>query len=380
MKVLITGSGGLLGTHMHALLEAQNCAAAFHGKEQPFDICVADRHAFKDIDELANKLEHVEAIFHFAGINRGTRNEVANGNQEIATKLVAAITAAGVSPHIVYANSTHSMGDSAYGKGKSESANILSAESLRTNGRFSDLVLPHIFGEGGEPYYNSVTSTLCHQLSIQEQPTLSADGRVELLHAGEVARIALKLVTQEKTGVETPAGTNIGVVDLYETLQRFYNDYVNGLLPEIDNDFQIALFNTLRSYMFPGHFPVNYKMNEDNRGVLFEAVKGGAGQTFLSWTKPGVTRGDHFHLNKVERFAVVSGEAVIRIRHIFKEAVHEFPVSGNEPVYIDMPTMYTHSIENTGDTDLLTLFWANEIFDPGKPDTYALKVLETELA
>ena len=99
------------------------------------------------------------------------------------------------------------MGDSAYGKGKSESADILSAESLRTNGRFSDLVLPHIFGEGGEPYYNSVTSTLCHQLSIQEQPTLSADGRVELLHAGEVARIALKLVTQEKTGVETPAGT-----------------------------------------------------------------------------------------------------------------------------------------------------------------------------
>jgi len=378
VKVLITGAGGLLGTHMHALLKAHNCAAAFHGNEQPFDICIADRITFQNANSLAGKLEHVEAIFHFAGINRGAEEEVATGNQDIAKKLAAAVNAAGVSPHIVYANSTHSMGDSPYGKGKAEAAGILSEEAVRSNGRFSDLVLPHIFGEGGQPFYNSVTATLCHQISIQEQPTLSADGRVELLHAGEVAKISLNQVIEKRAGVVSPAGTQMGVIELYEKLKRFYDDYKVGLLPDIDNDFQIALFNTLRSYLFPGYFPVSYKLNKDDRGVLFEAVKGGAGQTFLSWTKPGVTRGDHFHLKKVERFAVVSGEAVIRIRHLFDGTVHEFPVTGKEPVYIDMPTMHTHSIENTGDSDLLTLFWANEIFDPAQPDTYALKVLETE--
>ena len=154
---------------------------------------------------------------------------------------------------------------------------------------------------------------------------------------------------------------------MYEKLKCFHDDYTNELLPDIDSDFHLALFNTLRSYLFPNCFPVSYKINKDDRGVLFEAVKGGAGQTFLSWTKPGVTRGDHFHLNKVERFAVVSGEAVIRIRHIFEGTVHEFSVAGKDPVYVDMPTMHTHSIENIGDTDLLTLFWACLLYTSPSP-------------
>lgn len=364
---------------MHALLKAQNCAAAFHGEELPFDICVADRFAFQDASVLSAKLEQVEAVFHFAGVNRGTEEEVATGNQEIATSLVAAVAAAGVAPHIVYANSTHSTGDSSYGKGKSEAAEIISTGLDGVGGRFSNIVLPHIFGEGGRPFYNSVTSTLCYQLSVQEQPKLRADGQVELLHAGEVARISLRQVLDKQSGVVLPEGVRIGVVDLYEKLVCFYNDYTGGLIPEIDDDFQLALFNTMRSYLFPKCYPVTYKMNKDDRGVLFEAVKGGTGQTFLSWTKPGITRGDHFHLGKIERFSVVSGTAIIRIRHIFEDDIHEFHVSGGKPVYIDMPTMHTHSIENIGGTDLLTLFWANEIFDPKSPDTYGLKVLEMEL-
>ena len=116
--------------------------------------------------------------------------------------------------------------------------------------------------------------------------------------------------------------------------------------------------------------------NEDSRGVLFEAVKGGgSGQTFMSTTRPGVTRGDHFHLNKVERFLVVSGEATIRIRRVLDNQVWEFPVSGSRPQAVDMPTLCTHSIENTGSEELLTLFWTHEIFEPDTPDTYADTVL-----
>ena len=103
---------------------------------------------------------------------------------------------------------------------------------------------------------------------------------------------------------------------------------------------------------------------------------GGGGQTFLSWTEPGVTRGDHFHLGKVERFLVVEGEAMIRIRRVLGEEVWEYKVSGDVPAPVDMPVLHTHSIENSGDGRLLTLFWTQEIFDPAAPDTYADPVLE----
>ena len=118
-------------------------------------------------------------------------------------------------------------------------------------------------------------------------------------------------------------------------------------------------------------------MNTDQRGTLFEAVKGGGGgQTFLSTTQPGITRGDHFHLAKVERFLVVQGEATIRIRKVLDDEIWEYKVSGDAPAPVDMPVLHTHSIENTGDTELLTLFWTHDLFDQSNPDTYADKVLK----
>ena len=120
-------------------------------------------------------------------------------------------------------------------------------------------------------------------------------------------------------------------------------------------------------------------LNSDHRGVLFEAVKSqSGGQTFLSTTGPGITRGDHFHLHKVERFLVLQGEAVIRIRKVLTDTVHEFQVSGEKPAAVDMPTLHTHSIENVGSKPLLTLFWTHDLFDPENPDTYADTVLKTQ--
>jgi UDP-2-acetamido-2,6-beta-L-arabino-hexul-4-ose reductase len=124
-------------------------------------------------------------------------------------------------------------------------------------------------------------------------------------------------------------------------------------------------------------FPRPLKLNTDARGTLFEAVKGGGGgQTFLSTTLPGVTRGNHFHLNKVERFLVVQGEAVIRIRKVLSDEVWEYRVCGAQPAYVDMPTLHTHSIENVGETELVTLFWTHDLFDPANPDTFADEVLK----
>jgi UDP-2-acetamido-2,6-beta-L-arabino-hexul-4-ose reductase len=135
------------------------------------------------------------------------------------------------------------------------------------------------------------------------------------------------------------------------------------------------LFNTYRSYLFPQEYPVGLDLKCDPRGELFEAVRGhSGGQTFMSFTRPGITRGNHYHRRKVERFLVVKGAARIRIRPMFRGVATEFLVSGATPVYIDMPTLHTHNITNVGDDDLLTLFWTNEIFDPSDPDTFAEQV------
>ena len=378
MRLLVTGAEGLLGTHMRALIQSKNSAAEFAGKPQPFELVVAGREEFSNKSTLSGLLQSVDTIFHFAGVNRGTDKEVAFGNQSIAKALIDAVASSDAKPHVLYANSTHCEGESAYGKGKQQAADLLALEAARTNSIFTNMVLPHVFGEGGKPFYNSVTSTLCYQLANGEESTLNSGGGVELLHAGEVARIALAEALKPTETELRPEGFSISVEALYEKLRGFYENYKDGLLPELGCSFDVALFNTLRSYLFPQHFPVGHVTNVDERGVLYEVVKGGRGQTFLSWTKPGITRGDHFHLNKVERFSVVSGEAIIRIRHLFQDVVHEFRVSGANPVYIDMPTMHTHSIENVGEAELLTLFWSNEIFDPKKPDTYALKVLNKD--
>lgn len=378
MKILITGVDGLLGQHAHALLFSANAAAHFKSEDKPFIVVPVNRALFNNESKMCGLLRDADAVLHFAGVNRGTDSEVANGNQQIARILVANLEKSGSKAHVVYANSTHSMKDNAYGAGKKDTAQILSDWAAAASAPFTDIVFPHIFGEGGEPFYNTVTATLCHQIVKGKVPEINPAGAVELLHAGSAATIALDSVLNSNEGALFPKGTKTSISELYSQLKVLYSDYVSGLLPELVEPFQVQLFNTLRSAMFPDFYAKQLTVHSDARGELFEAVKGGQGQTFLSWTKPGVTRGDHFHRNKVERFLVVSGQATIRIRHIFKDIVHEFEVTGKDPSYVDMPTLHTHSIENTGSKPLLTMFWAHEIFDPTQPDTFALKVITAD--
>ena len=150
----------------------------------------------------------------------------------------------------------------------------------------------------------------------------------------------------------------------------------DGILPDLSDPFTKSLFNTYRAATFPGLFPIHPPRHSDPRGALVEAVKAGGGQTqaFYSTTRPGFTRGQHYHRHKVERFLVLSGEAEIRLRKLFSDEVVTFPVSGDVPAMIDMPTSWVHSITNTGAQDLVTLFYADEIFDPADPDTFPEEV------
>lgn len=366
MRIGVTGAKGLLGWHTRCLL----------GTRPGIEVVACDRAQFADDGFMRQFARGCDAVFHFAGLNRGDDDEIARGNVWLAERLASVLTEAGAKPHVVYSSSLHEDRDTAYGRSKKAAGEILQRWAAEAGGRCSVLVLPHIFGEGGRPFYNSVVSTFCHQLANGLEPTVHTDGRLELLHAQDAARVALESVQQGLVGSRRIAGQPIGVLELLAKLQDLAASYASMVVPPLDRPLDLRLFNTYRSYLFPQHYPVRFKLHSDPRGSLFECVRTNhGGQCFVSTTKPGITRGNHYHTRKFERFAVIGGQAVIRLRRLFDDVVHEFPVSGDEPVCIDMPTLHTHSIENTGPGELVTLFWAHEFFDPADPDTFLEPVL-----
>lgn len=373
MKIAITGAAGLLGWHTAARLHARNCAARFRKEPEPHEVVAIDRATFSDAGRLAQAVADADAVIHFAGVNRGTPEEVEAGNPALASALVEACRTAGAAPHLIYANSTHAANDTFYGRSKRIAGEILGAFAPR----YTDLVLPHIFGEGAKPNYNNVTATFIDRVIAGEPPEVNPEGRVELLHAGEAAEIAIAAAVEGTTGQIRPQGRAMSVAELLDRISAFHASYSDNLFPDLSDGFDLALFNSYRAALYPDQFPRPLKLHTDPRGTLFEASRasGGGGQTFLSWTHPGITRGNHFHVGKVERFLVVEGEAIIRIRRVLGDTVWEYRVSGREPAAVEMPTLHTHSIENVGDTPLLTLFWTHEVFDPALPDTYADPVI-----
>jgi UDP-2-acetamido-2,6-beta-L-arabino-hexul-4-ose reductase len=373
MKVVVTGAGGLIGRHAAVRVHAANCMARFKGKRAPFELVALDHTGFEDDARLKAAVGGAGAILHFAGVNRAPDEVVEAANPAIARRLAVACAATETRPHIVYANSTHAAGNTAYGRSKRAAGEVLS----RIGGRFTDLILPHIFGEGARPRYNNVTATFIEAVIAGQTPEINPEGRVSLLHAGAAAQAALEAVAQGRAGTLRLDTTDMAVTELYDRLREFHAGYQANIYPDLGDPFTAALFNSYRTALYPNGFPRPLKLNTDARGTLFEAVKGGGGgQTFLSTTLPGVTRGNHFHLNKVERFLVVQGEAVIRIRKVLSDEVWEYRVCGAQPAYVDMPTLHTHSIENVGETELVTLFWTHDLFDPANPDTFADEVLK----
>ena len=372
-RVVVTGAAGLIGWHARCRLYAANCAAVFNGDPKPFDIVALDHFDFDDDAVLDMALNGAGAILHFAGVNRASDREIEDANPAIARRLALACRRQDVSPHIVYSNSIHAERDTPYGRSKALAGEILAGISES----YSDLILPHIFGECGRPFYNNVTATLITQILSDKTPKLNKDGRVDLLHAGAAAQAAITAFQNQIMGQIEPVPKSVAVPNLFEILDGFHKRYLENIFPDLNTSFDRDLFNTYRSASYPNHWPRLIQLHTDSRGSLFEAVKGGGGgQVFLSTTKPGVTRGNHFHLGKVERFLVVQGEAVIRIRKLFANEVWEYSVSGENPQYVDIPTMHTHSIQNIGNSDLLTLFWTDELFDPANPDTYIEDVLK----
>lgn len=370
MKIVVTGAEGFLGWHARVRLHATTT----------HEIVAVTRSAW---DRLPEFVQGADAVLHAAGVNRGSEHAVERDNARLATELVRAVEStrpkgSNCGPNIVYTNTIHANAETPYGRGKAEAAAVLANGCTRWGGQFADLRLPNLFGEGGRPRYNSFVATFIEAVVNGSVPESVEDRQINLLHAQDAAASIISAI-EDPGSVGQPQGRSTTVRDILTTLLDQYDAYRGTQLPNLGDDLAVDLFNTLRYRLFPDHFPVSLQRHTDRRGSLVETVRsmGGQSQVFLSTTRPGITRGEHYHLRKVERFTVVGGQARIQLRKVCGgPEIISFDVSGDAPAVVDMPTMWVHNITNTGSTDLITMFWTNELFDPETPDTYWEPVAE----
>lgn len=358
MKVVVTGAGGFLGWHTRVRLKATS----------DHEVIAIDRSRWDDLDSAVSD---ADVVLHLAGVNRGTDDEVEDGNARLAADLAQAVKSAERLTSVVYANSIQAGNDSPYGRGKAQAARILAGATESVGVKFADLRLPNLFGEHGRPGYNSFVATFV-RAAIDENPPTVQDREVGLLHVQRAAASIISAINAPPDSAAL-APTLVSVQGVWDRLEHFHRTYPRtGDLPDLTEPFDVDLFNTYRAGLFPSAYPIALVPRSDDRGRLVEAVRahGGPGQTFVSTTRPGVTRGEHFHLRKIERFAVLAGRARISLRKCLTDELVEFDVDGKAPAVVDMPTMWSHNITNVGDTELLTLFWVNELFDPDAPDTH----------
>lgn len=367
MKILLTGATGFLGWHTRVRLRALT----------DHEIIPVSRANWGSLVELA---KNADAVIHIAGVNRGEPEKVEAGNVSLAQDVSLAVRSSSSVARLVYANSIQSGSDTHYGRGKEAAGALLLEAAREVEAQFTDVFLPNLFGEHGAPRYNSFVATFVEAVIAHTHPDI-VDRQVELMHVQRAAQ-ALIDGLGDRGGARHPAGTLNTVQGIYESLANFHQLYSNGDIPALSDTFTIDLFNTYRAGLFPRHYPITLVAHSDDRGRLVETVRshGGQGQTFVSTTRPGFTRGDHFHLSKVERFVVLEGSARISLRRLFTDDIISFDVTGDVPAVVDMPTMWVHNITNIGDRDLTTLFWTHSLFDPDAPDTYWEPVSQTEKA
>jgi UDP-2-acetamido-2,6-beta-L-arabino-hexul-4-ose reductase len=367
IKVGITGHEGFIGSHLHAYLLQ---------KPEEIELIEFDDSYFHDAPALKNFLGNCDFIVHLAAMNRtnGNQEDIFKCNTGLIKTLITTLNSVKSKPHIIYSSSIQEDRNNIYGNSKKEGRFLLEYWAAKNKGEVTSLILPNIFGPFGLPFYNSVVATFSYELTHGALPHIETDAELHLLYINDLVEVIYDVIKGNITENYFRVGPSykIKVSELLNKLLQFKELYIdNNIFPDLSDPFDVALFNTFRSYIEYNYFPVNLETHTDNRGCLFECVKPkGSGQLFFSSTNNGFTRGNHYHRRKIERFCVVQGDAILRIRKIGSSAVHEYHLTGNSPSFVDIPVLHTHNISNTGNTELLTLFWSNEFFDPSNNDTY----------
>ena len=386
IKIGITGQPGFIGTHLY------NTLGLCPDKFQRIECC--DEY-FANPAQLKEFVSQCDVIVHLAALNRHNDPQVIfETNVDLVKKLITAMNAANVQPHVLFSSSTQEERENPYGKSKKLGRELLEKWAKESNGRFTGFVIPNVYGPFGHPYYNSVVATFCHQLTHGETPQIHIDGQMKLIYVGELVKTIIDHMTSPQspvtnhhspvtstqspiTSYQIPHTAEIKVSDLLSLLKQYHECYFqNGIIPDLSNTFERNLFNTFICYIDHQKFyPFMLKKNTDNRGSFVEIIKlNSGGQISFSTTVPGITRGNHFHIRKAERFAVIKGKARIAIRRIGTDKILSFDLDGDNPSFVDMPVWFTHNITNIGNDELLTMFWISEHFEPADPDTYFAEV------
>jgi UDP-2-acetamido-2,6-beta-L-arabino-hexul-4-ose reductase len=369
MKILVTGANGFVGKNLIAELNNRG-----YKKFYKFDIDT-DKSL---LDEYA---KNCEFVFHLAGVNRPKdEKEFMEGNFGFTSELLKLLKKHNNKAPILITSSIQAERDNSYGNSKRAGEELLFNYSNATGVKALVYRLPNLFGKWSRPNYNTVVATYCHNIARDLDIQMNnPEAELTLCYIDDVINEFVRALegnpTKKNEYCSVPVVHQIKLGDLADSIKSFKDSRNNLSLPNMEDTLTKKLYSTYLSFLPEDSFSYDLKMNCDNRGSFTEFIRTpDRGQVSVNVAKPGITKGNHWHHTKNEKFLVVSGVGVIRFRKIDSDEIIEYKVSGEKLQVVDIPTGYTHSIVNIGDTDMVTVMWVNEAFNPEKPDTYFLEV------
>ncbi len=404
MNILITGAKGFVGKNLTEALKNLR-----DGKDRTHpELNIGEIHLY-DMDSNPADLEEycrkADFVFNLAGVNRPKDNsEYMSGNFGFAGTLLDTLKKCGNKCPVMLSSSVQAtlsgrFGNSEYGKSKLAGEELFFEYGKETGVAVYVYRFPNLFGKWCRPNYNSAIATFCHNVA-NGLPIQVSDPAVkmDILYIDDLMDEMLCALSgrphrcefEGTKAVPEENGRYCYAPVHYETTLGYLADTIKSFpklresldVPDSSNQLESKLYSAWLSYLPNASFIYDLKMNEDERGSFTEIIKTKtAGQFSVNITKPGITKGNHWHQSKHEKFVVVSGEGLIQLRKIGTDEedapypIIEYRVSGKHIQVVDMIPGYTHNIINLSDTeDLVTFMWANEIFDPERPDTYSEKV------
>ncbi|MCF8020022.1 MAG: capsular polysaccharide biosynthesis protein CapF [Vallitaleaceae bacterium] len=369
MKILVTGSKGFIGKNLMAELR----------NKKHTDIYEFDQETEPSL--LDEYCKEADFVFHLAGINRPKdQSEFMDGNFGFTTILVNTLRKYKNTCPVMISSSIQAELDNPYGESKKAGEDLLFDYGLETGAKILVYRFPNVFGKWGRPNYNSVVATFCHNISHELPIHMNTpDVVMNLVYIDDVMNELIHALEGNENRVnlfcKVPIVHTITLGEIADLIYSFKKSREERSVPDMSDAFTKKLYSTYLSYLPEDQFSYDLKMNVDDRGSFTEFIKTpDRGQVSVNISKPGITKGNHWHHSKNEKFLVVSGQGVIRFRKINSDEVLEYFVNGEKMTVVDIPTGYTHNIENLGETDMVTIMWANEAFNPEKPDTYFLEV------
>jgi len=369
MKILVTGAKGFVGKNLTAELRNRNYT----------DILEYDKDT--DSSLLETYAGECEFVFHLAGVNRPQNQaEFMEGNFGFTSTLLELLKRHNNTAPVMISSSIQASLENPYGQSKKAGEDLMFAYSRETGAKVMVFRFPNIFGKWCRPNYNSAVATFCNNIARDLPIQVNDPSAVmNLVYIDDVVEELINALNgkENRKGdfCEVPVKYTITLGEIVDLLKYFRESRRTLNIPNMADEFEKKLYSTYISYLPTDQFSYPLKMNTDNRGSFTEIIRTpDRGQFSVNITKPGITKGNHWHHTKNEKFLVVSGKGLIRFRRIDTEEIIDYHVSGEKMEVVDIPTGYTHNIINVGDTDLVTFMWANEAFNPEKPDTYLLEV------